>query len=170
MLIVSSSCLAAWGRHPSPRIAISFFLLSSAANFSTMSCHTRLFHSYPLLILPVPPCTFHIISLLRMCVLLSIALPHGHNCACIYFVLPATGTHLFLFSGRSRSPTRSRSFSVFATSTGPCKSVFIPIPWVNPPCIVIIGVSSLCFLELAFLFFTYFLLLLHCTPQTSLRT
>ena len=41
-------------------------------------------------------------------------------------------TYIFLLSGRSRSPTRNRTFSVFAKSTRPCKYVFIPILSLNP--------------------------------------
>ena len=68
-----------------------------------------------------------------MRVLLSFALPHGHICA-------STSSsrllvYLFFLPGRSRSPTRKRSWSVFVKSTGPCKYVFIPIPSLNPSCI-----------------------------------
>ena len=52
---------------------------------------------------------------------------HGHICAySSFFRRSTTGMHLFP-SGRSRSPTRNRSFRVSAESIGPCKYVFIPV-------------------------------------------
>ena len=62
--------------------------------------------------------------------------------------------YLFLFSGRSRSPPRNRSFSVFAWSIGRCKYVFILISSSNPPRIFLsLPMISPCFLALAFPFF-----------------
>ena len=44
-------------------------------------------------------------------------------------LLPPAHRYNFLLFGRSRSPTRNRTFDVFAESFGPRKYVFLPIPF-----------------------------------------
>ena len=78
--------------------------------------------------------------------------------------------YLFLLSGRPRSPTRNRSFSIFAKSIGPCKYVFIPIPSLNPLISRSVFPSLPYSLALAFPFFLYFLLPLPFSSETSRRT
>ena len=116
----------------------------------------------------VPSYTLHI---LLLCEIYSILLCHyGHiNASTSSSWLPV---YLFLLSGRSRSPTRNRSFSVFAKSNRPCKYVFIPIPWLNRPYTSLSSVSPISpfFLALVFPSFYPFLLLLSCTSQTSMWT
>ena len=92
-----------------------------------------------------------------MWVLLSIALPHVHICASISSSSRLL-VNLFLLSGRSRLPTRQRSFRVFAKSIGPCKYVFVPIPSLNAPCIsqVFFSDSTLFLSAIAFPFFLPF--------------
>ena len=58
--------------------------------------------------------------------------------------------NLFLLSGRSRSPTRSRTFSFFAYSIGPCRYVLIPISSLNPPYISTCFSSFTLFLSASF--------------------
>ena len=77
--------------------------------YQTSPCHIRLF-SLPTPIQHVPPFIFHI---LRLCESYSTALPQGHICASSSSS-PRLLVYLFLLSGRSRSPTRNRGFSVFA--------------------------------------------------------
>ena len=54
---------------------------------------------------------------------------------------------VFLLSGRSRSPTRNRCFSLFAKSTGPVQILFHSNPIGISPCV---PPNSLCFLALPF--------------------
>ena len=116
------------GHHLSPRTAIVFSLLSNSLPNSSMP-HTRLIPSSFLRMHLVPPCIFHTFLL---CESYSIIVPrHGH-------ILVATSSsrllvYHFLLSGRSRSPTRNRSFSFFAQFIGPCRYVLIPISSFNPP-------------------------------------
>ena len=67
-----------------------------------------------------------------MWVLLYFVAPHGH-----IFIATSSSSrllvYLFLLSGRSKSPTRNRSFSYFVKSIAPCRYVFIPISSLNPP-------------------------------------
>ena len=95
-------------------------------------------------------------------------LPHGHICAsnsssCRLLV------YLFLFSGRSRSLTRKRSFNVFAKSIDPCKYVFIiPIlPSIPRMSLRVLPIPP-CFLALVFLFFLSFLLQYFCLEPLKL--
>ena len=67
-----------------------------------------------------------------MWVLLSVHLPKGHICESTLSSSRLL-VYLFLLAGRSRSPTRNRSFSVFAKSYGSCKCVSIPISSLSPP-------------------------------------
>ena len=59
-------------------------------------------------------------------------MPRGH-----IFVATSSSSrllvYLFLLSGKSRPPSRNRSFSFFAQSIGPGRYVFIPISSLNPP-------------------------------------
>ena len=72
-------------------------------------------------------------------------------------------TCLFLLSGRSRSPTRNCSFSVFAQSMGPCKYLsFLSLSVTSRTSLNVLPFPP-CFLTLAFFFSLPFLLLLDCT-------
>ena len=107
LLILSPSCFAVCGHHLSPRIAIVFSVLSSLPSSSMF--RTSSFLSPPLTH-PVPPCVFHI---LLLCESSSPFLCHTGT----YFVATSSSRlliYLFLFSGRSRSPTRDRNFSFLA--------------------------------------------------------
>ena len=87
--------------------------------------------------------------------------------------LTATGVQStsFLLSGRSRSPTRSRSFSVSRSPLRPCKHASIPIPSLNPPYILQVFSSiSPCFLALVLRSFLSFPLRLSCISHSSPRT
>ena len=59
-------------------------------------------------------------------------MPHGNK-----FLTTSSSSrllvYLFLRSGRSRSPTRYRSFRFFVQSIGPCRYMFIPTSSLNPP-------------------------------------
>ena len=150
MPILSPSCFAGRGHHLP--IAIIFSLLSSVSisymspsSISLISSNTCRSSLY----IPHSP---------NVRVLLSIALPHGHTCA--RTASSRLLVRLFLLSRRYRSPTRNRSSSVFAKSTGPCKYVFILIPSLNPPYI------SKCFFHLA-LFLIANISLLSIISSTS---
>ena len=80
--------------------------------------------------------------------------------------------HLFPLSGRSRSPTRNRSFGVFAKSTGRSKYVFLPVPSLDPPVYLYSKYFSdffNLFLAIGFSVFLSLLLVLPCTSQKSPR-
>ena len=106
LLILSPSCFTVCGHHLSPRIAIVFSLLSRAPNFSMPHSSIVLVFSKTYL---VPPCIFHTLSLREF---YSTALSQGHVCP--YLSSLRLLAYLILLSGKSRSPTRNRSFSVFA--------------------------------------------------------
>ena len=180
LLILSPCCLAVCGHHLSPRIAIVFSLLSSLPNFYIPHSSNFLSLKHHAL-----PCIFHIFPL---CELYSIDLPQGHICA-----ISSSSrllAYLFLLSGRSRSPTRNRSFSVLRCSLGGANTFsfqillltsrkYLSVPPLSPcflalafPLFKYLRVPPLSpsFLALAFPLFLYVLLLLSCTPQISLWT
>ena len=121
------SCFAVCGHHLTPRIPTVLLLRSSLQN-SSMS------HSSILLISSSDASrpSLYISRSPTMCVLLSAFVPHGHICASMSSSSRLL-VYLFLVSGRSRSPTRNRSFSFFAQSIGACEQVFIPISSLNSP-------------------------------------
>ena len=90
-------------------IVFSLFTINRCAKLSP--CHTRIFSSCSPLTHSVPHCTVHFIP---PCGFYSRQFqPEGHLCA------PSSSStrllaYLFLQSGTSISPTRKRSFSVFA--------------------------------------------------------
>ena len=114
---------------PSPtNIAIVFSLLSNVLNFSISSPSIFLIFS-------CNTCRFSLYSSHSptMWALLSSALPQRQLCAPSASSIRLT-IYLFLLAGRSRSPTRKHSLSVFAQSIGPCQNVFIsPISSFDPP-------------------------------------
>ena len=119
LLVLCTSCFAACGHHLSPRISIVFSVLL----YQTSPCHILQFSVCPSQKHPVPPRAFHILPL---CELYSIGLAQRHICAstCSSSRLLV---YLVFFSGRSRSPTQNRSFSVFVKSIGPCIQ-FLSLP------------------------------------------
>ena len=126
MSILSPSCFAVCGHHPSPRIAT---VSPYYRVYQTSPCHIRPLSSYPRThAVPLVRFTFsHFVSstLLLCRNFYPNALPQGH----VYASSSSSRLLVFLFvlSDRSKSPTRTRSFSVFAWSTGPPKCVFIHI-------------------------------------------
>ena len=109
LLILSPSCFAfVCGHHLSSRIAIVFSILSSLPNSSTSRTSNLLISSSN-----ASRSSLYISDSPTVWVLPSIVVPHGH-----IFVATSSSSrlllYLFLLSGRSRPPTRNRSFSLFA--------------------------------------------------------
>ena len=163
LLMLSPSCFAVCGHHLSPRIAIVFSLLSSLPNSSmshTSNClisSSNAFRS-----------SLYISHCPTMGVILSVVLQHGHIFVATSSFSP-TLVYIFLLSGRSRSPTRKRSFSFFSRSPLGREDTFpfqyVPsTPRVSPSAFPL----SPYFLALAFPFLLLFPLLLSCSRQTSL--
>ena len=121
--MLSPSCFAVCGHHLSLRIKSIFSLLSSVPYFSML--HSSIASSVTH---PVAPCTFHIVPLCEFSLYYFATKAHLRI---FFLLLPTTG--IPLLSGRSRSPTRNRSFSVFTKSVLPCNCVFIPISSLTPP-------------------------------------
>ena len=121
MLTLSPSCFGCCA-HLSPRIAIVFSLSFRVVKFIHIaSFYWPYLHPVPFLLADV---TFshNVISTLFFL---------GARTHLCILLLPTTG--IPLLSGRSRSPTRNRSFSVFTKSVLPCNCVFIPISSLTPP-------------------------------------
>ena len=124
-LILSPSCFAVCDHHLFPRIAIvsRYYLV-----YQNSRCHIRRFSSSITHL--GPPCIFYILPILW--VMFSTAFPQGH-----IYASSSSSSRLLIYlvlSGRSRSLTRNRNFSVFACSVGPWNHVFIPIAYsLHPP-------------------------------------
>ena len=156
------SCFATCGHHLPSSIAIVFSLQSSVSNSSMSHSSISIISSNH----PVPRCTFHI---LLLCELYSRMLCHTGTSVHL-FPLSAGYWYPFLPYGRSRSPTRIRSFGVFAKSFGPCKCFFIPNRSLKPPYISDRFPDFTLFFSASLPFCLSLLLHLVCTSQTSLWT
>ena len=101
LLILSLTCFAVCGHHLSPRIAIVFSLLSSLPNSSVSHSSTSIISASN-----ASRSSLYI----SLCESYFIVVPHGNICVAT-FSFSRLLLHLFLLPGRSRSPTRNRSFS-----------------------------------------------------------
>ena len=148
--------------HLSPSRAIVFSLLSGVLNSSA----SRFVYFPHLLFQKIPFLLDHFTFSYIPCEFYSITLPHGHIC-------PSTSSssRLLVHLVPTSSFWQVQVINTQSKSVGPCKYVFIPIPSLNPPYLPTGSPISPCLPALAFpLFLCFFLLLLPCTSQTSLRT
>ena len=133
--------------------------------YQTPPYHIRLLPSSPLLIHPVPPCTFHILLLREFYSPLF-----GHTGTSLHLLPPRPPgywyTSFFFLAGPGPLHEIGVRFSVFAKFTVPCKYLFIPTPSLSLPYISrVFSPVSPCFLPLlavalpfflSFLFYFYF--------------